>query len=211
MAVAAGLIVLNWVPYVVFPGPEGPFSPTANIGIRIDQALFHLNRDYSWHTMNFLGSAVTIIFGAWTAEWRISTRTTKAKLKSLLVAAPAGLALGLAIRPIKPIIHKCWTASFTFAHTGLILLGIALFVWLFELRCYRKLAFPLIVVGMNSIFIYITFLTLGEHFLQPYLRLFFNDFRFMGWLAPIGVACPIITILWYLCYWLCKREIFFKL
>ncbi len=211
VAVAAGLMALNWVPYVLFPGPAGPFSPTGNIGIRIDQALFHLDHNYDWQTMNFLGSAVTMIFGAWTAQWITSNRPTVKKLKRLLVAAAIGLAIGLAIRPINPIIHKCWTASFTFVHTGLILLWISSFVWLFDLRGYRKLAFPLVVMGMNSIFIYTTFLSVGEHFFEPYLNLFLNNFWFMGSLALVGDALADFAILWYLCYWLYNRRIFFKL
>ena len=30
-------------------------------------------------------------------------------------------------------------------------------IWLFEVKGYRKLAFPLIVVGANSIFVYVIF------------------------------------------------------
>jgi len=211
VAVAAGLMALNWIPYVLFPGPQGPFSPTANIGLRIDQVVFHLDRAYDWQTINFLGSAVTMMFGAWTAEWLSSTRPTAEKLKWLVWVAAAALVCGFAIRPIDPIIHKCWTASFTFVHTGLILLWICSFVWLFEVRGYRKLAFPFMVMGMNSIFIYTVFLSVGEHFFEPYLNLFLHNFSFMGSLAPVGDAWADFAILWYLCYWLYRRRIFFKL
>jgi hypothetical protein len=80
------------VPYALFPGLDGPFSPTANIEIRIDQALFHLDHAYNWQTMNFLGTTVTMIFGAWMAEWVVTTRAPMEKLKWMLVAAAAGVA-----------------------------------------------------------------------------------------------------------------------
>lgn len=211
VAVAAGLMALNWVPYVLFPGPAGPFSPTANIGMRIDQVLFHPNRAYDWQTINFLGSAVTMMFGAWTAEWLSGTRPMAEKLKWLLGDAAAAFICAYAIRPIDPIIHKCWTAFFTFVHTGWILFGICSFVWLFELRGYRKLAFPFVVMGMNSIFIYTVLLSVGEHFFEPYLNLFLNNFSFMRLLAPVRDAWASVAILRYLCYWLYQRRIFFKL
>jgi hypothetical protein len=80
------------VPNVIFPGLDRPFSPTANIEIRIDQALFHLNHAYNWQTMNFLDTTVTMIFGAWTARWVMSTQAPMEKLNWMLVAAAAGVA-----------------------------------------------------------------------------------------------------------------------
>jgi heparan-alpha-glucosaminide N-acetyltransferase len=70
--------------------------------------------------------------------------------------------------------------------------------------------FPLLVVGMNSIFIY----SLGE-VLRPWLDravgVFTFHFGLMGSFAPVAQSCAVLLVMWYLCYWLYKRRIFLRL
>jgi predicted acyltransferase len=207
---AAALIALNWGLFVLFPGTTGPFDPTNNIGIRIDRWVFGIDHKYDWQSIEFIGSTVTVLFGAWTAMLVRSNRILGQKLKILLGCAVASLLVGLAILPINPVIHKCYTASFTFLHTCCILLMIAFFVWLCDPERRQKMAFPLVVVGMNSIFIYLVNESLKGQWLDRSLAVFTKGFRFLGMVGPVVQAWLVFFVMWYLCYWLYQRKIFFK-
>jgi predicted acyltransferase len=210
VAAAAGLMVLNWGLFALFPGPKGPFDPTDNIGIRIDRVVFGIDHKYDWQSIEFIGSTVTVLFGAWTAMLMRSSRTLSRKLRILLACAVASLILGLAISPFVPVIHKCYTASYTFLHTSCILVMISFFVWLFDPERRQSKAFPLVIVGMNSIFIYLVNEALKEPWLDPSVAVFTKRFAILGMAGPVVQAWVVFFVMWYLCYWLYKRKIFFK-
>ena len=176
----------------------------------IDLAI--LGKTYSGYyvTINFISSTVTTLFGVWTALLLRSRRTQTRKIWLLAAFAAGCFALGLAIAPFNPIVKKIWTASFTLVSSGWVILGMLAFVWLIEVKNYRKWAFPLVVVGMNCIFIYSFKFVLGG-WIRNALAVFTGNFEFIGTLAPVFQACATLLVLWYLCYWLYQRKIFFKL
>lgn len=206
---AAALMLVNWGLYVLFPGSAGPFSPGDNIGVVIDKAVFGLNHAGSWATINFLGSTVTVLAGAWTGKLLLGPTTQADKLRVLLGAALGCLGAAIALATLNPIIHKAWTVSFTFWHTAFVVLGVAMFFWFFDLRGWRRPAFPLVVVGMNSIFIYMLRQML-RGWLDRSLAAFTGRFQFLGAIAPAAQALAVTLIMWYACYWLYRRKIFFK-
>src|SRR5262249_50753548 len=141
--------------FVAFPGTEGPFlSKTTNIGAVIDTFVFgRMNPGY-WTNINFITSTATTLFGVWTGQLLQSRKTDREKMRIILVAAVASLALGWIIHSWNPIIKRICTSSFTLYSTGWVLLMLLAFFWVVEVKGYRKWTFPLIVVGANSIFIY---------------------------------------------------------
>jgi len=207
---AAGLMALNWGLYLLLPGSQGPFSGPDNIGAVIDNAVFHLDHSWDWATINFLGSGVTVLFGAWAGMLVRSERPAASKLKIMSCAVAACLAIGLLLLPVNPVIHKAWTASFTFFHTACVLLGLALFFWLFDVGGWRRAAFPLVVVGANSIFIYMCWQLLNG-WVSKTLAIFTGGFAWLGAAAPALLQCAVGVVLWAVCYWLYRRSIFFKL
>ena len=206
---AAGFLLLNWALYQLFPGSEGPFAPSDNIGVVVDQALFRLNHAGSWATINFLGSSITVLSGAWTAMLLLSSRTHLQKARILIAAILGSFTLTAALMPFVPLIHKAWTLTFTFCHTGFVLLAVLAFFWLFDWKGRRKPAFPLVVVGMNSILIYMLMSTLNAWF-DKSLAAFTGRFQFAGSFGPMLQVWAVTLAMWYVCYWLCQRRIFFK-
>ena len=206
---AAGLLLLNLALYLIFPGSTGPFAPNDNVGVAVDKAVFHLKHEGSWATINFLGSGVTVLFGAWTSMVLMSKRAPAAKLKILAAASAASLVLCAVLVAFIPIIHKAWTLTFTFIHTGILLVVVMGFYWLVDVKGFRKLAFPLMVVGVNSIFIYMLSQTLGG-WLNKSVAVFTGGFEFLGPWAPAVHACAVASVMWYACYWLWRRKVFFK-
>src|SRR5881628_2147297 len=65
--VAAGTAMLAgfWLLFALFPGPDGPWSKTGNIGAVIDLKTLGYNYSGYYTTINFIGNAVTILFGCW--------------------------------------------------------------------------------------------------------------------------------------------------
>ncbi len=210
-AIAVLILAGYWVLFVAFPGTEGPFlSKTTNIGAIIDIRVFgHPNQD-NWTTINFLTSTVTTLFGAWTGQLLQGRRSHLEKMRILGVAAIVCLVLGLAISPWNPIIKRICTTSFTLYSTGWVLLMLVAFYWLVEVQGYRKWTFPLIVIGANSIFIYSVHMIL-QRWLNRAVGVFTLNFDWLGDFAPVAQSCAVLAVIWYACYWLYQRKIFFRL
>ncbi|MGH9630307.1 MAG: acyltransferase family protein [Bryobacteraceae bacterium] len=210
-ALSAGLILAGHTAlFVLFPGPDGAFSKTGNIGQVIDLAV--LGRTYSGNyvTINFINSTVTTLFGVWTGYLMMSSRSISSKMKIIGIAAAAGMAGGLALAPAVPIVKRIWTASFTLYSAGWVLLMLLAFVWIVEVRGYRRLVFPLVVVGMNSIFVYVIF-QMFRGGVENVVGALTGHFVWIGTLAPVAQATATLAVIWYFCYWLYQRKIFFKL
>jgi heparan-alpha-glucosaminide N-acetyltransferase len=208
-ASAAGLLAFHTALFYLFPGPEGAFSRSGNIGAVIDRALLGYNYSGGYVTVNFISSTVTTLFGAWTGILLMSPRALAAKVKILALAMVGAFVGGLALAEVVPNVKRLWTASFTLYSTGWVLFMMLVFVLLVEGAGIRKLAFPFVVVGMNSIFIYSAgFLVRGS--IDRWVRAFSGGFEFIGRLAPVAQSCAVMLVLWYLCYWLYRRRIFLR-
>jgi predicted acyltransferase len=206
---AALLLGIHWTLFALFPGPSGPFSQTGNIGQVIDKALLGYNYHGYYVTINFISSTATTLFGAWTGMLLRTQKARAGKLKILALAMVAAFAGGKALSLVNPMIKRLWTASFTLYSTGWVLLMMLAFVVLIDVLGFKKLAFPLVVVGMNSIFIYSAgFLVRGA--IDGWVSAFSGGFKFAGALAPVAQACAVMLVMWYLCYWLYKQKIFLK-
>ena len=201
----------HWVLFVAFPGTEGPFlSKTTNIGAVIDTWVFgHPNGD-NCATINFITSTATTLFGVWTGQLLKGRGTHGEKMRTLGIAAAACLVLGYAIHPWNPIVKRICTTSFTLYSTGWVLLMLLAFYWVVEVKGWRKWTFPLVVVGANSIFIYSVDNVL-RGWLNRAVGVFTLRYEWLGDFAPVAQSCTVLLVMWYLCYWLYKRRIFFKL
>ena len=116
---------------------------------------------------------------------------------------------------ITPIIKRISTTSFAFAAGGWAVLALAISYWLIDVKKKNRWVFPFVIVGMNSIFIYLFAEILGHRWLYGFIEIFSS-----GILEPIGVGEAAIAIstafltlgaLWYLCYFLYRKKIFFKI
>ena len=211
VAAAVAMLAGYWVLFAIFPGPEGPWSKTGNIGAVIDLKLLGYNYTGYYTTINFIGNAVTILFGCWAGMLLRTDRSHAYKLKVLAACAAAGFVLGLALQPFNPMVKRLWTDSFTLFSSGWVILMLMAFYWLIEVKQTKRWAFPFLVLGMNSIFIY----SLGQigikGWLNRGLQSFTGNFQFLGDFGAIPQHLLVLSLLWYVCYWLYKRKIFFKI
>jgi len=208
VASAGLLLLLHTALFMLFPGPDGAFSRQGNIGALIDKALLGYNYHGYYVTINFISSTVTTLFGAWAGNLLRSSRPLAQKLQFLALAMVGAFVGGLALSPVVPLVKRLWTASFTLYSAGWVLFMMLAFVILIDLLGFRKFAFPFVVVGMNSIFIYSAgFLIKGS--IVSWIS-GFTGFKFAGALAPVAQNCALMAVLWYLCYWLYRHKIFLK-
>ncbi len=210
VAAAAVILAAHWALFAIFPGPEGAFSREGNIGQVLDKAILGYNYSGYYVTINFLSSAVTMLFGAWTGQFLMMAKPHAEKAKALAVAAALCFAAGYALQPFNPMVKRIWTASFTFASAGWVLAMLLAFYWTIEMKGYRRWAFPAIVLGMNSIFIY-SFSQVLSGWLRRGIGVFTDGFSFLGPAGAIPHNLLALAAMWYLCYWLYQRKLFLKI
>ncbi|GAB3163078.1 acyltransferase family protein [Telluribacter humicola] len=78
------------------------------------------------------------------------------KILTMVLFGIAGLVLALAWNPVFPINKNIWTSSFVLLTAGLSSLLLALFYWIIDVQGYRQWTFFFLVIGMNSIVIYLS-------------------------------------------------------
>jgi heparan-alpha-glucosaminide N-acetyltransferase len=209
--VAAVVLLAGWTALLfAFPGPDGPFSRTDHIGLRVDRAIFHYDYDPAYSTLNFLASTVWTLSGVWVGRLLMNSKSHADNLKKLAGGMVFSFAAAFALRPWIPFIKQLCTPSFILYSLGWVLLMLIGFYWTVEVMGYRRWTFPLIVLGMNSIFIYFVHEVLFG-WLDRAVGVFTFHYTFIGKLAPVAQTCTVLLLMWYLCYWLYQRRIFFKL
>lgn len=112
------------------------------------------------------------------------------------------------------VVKRIATSSFVLASGGWAILALACFYWLVDVKGYKRWTTFFAIVGANSIFIYLFAETIGHQWLVGFGRIFGN-----GLLEPLGVssalafiASALVTLglMWYLCYFLYRKKLFFK-
>jgi heparan-alpha-glucosaminide N-acetyltransferase len=210
-AAAAVVLLAGWTAlFFAFPGADGPFSHRNHIGLVVDRAIFHYDYDPAYSTLNFIPSTVWTLSGAWAGRLLMQSRAHADNLKKLAGGMVLSFAVAFALRPWIPFIKQLCTASFILYSLGWVLFMLIGFYLIIEVLGYRKWSFPLLVVGMNSIFIYFVSGVL-RGWLDRAVGVFTFHYSFIGTLAPVAQATTVLLVMWYLCYWLYQRRIFLKL
>lgn len=219
-AFTIGLLILTEILYrtVNVPGFDQPFVEGKNFGAYVDTLLMGKINTDGWVTINCIPTAAHTVWGALAGKLLISNQTSRSKIRVLIVAGLIALAVGfgLDLSGITPIIKRISTSSFAFASVGWVLLILAAVYWLVDVQGKTKYAWIFTVVGMNAIFIYLFFETVGVQWLNARVAIFTGDALHLFLNVPLSIAAVLSAIAaliaeWGLCYWLYQRNIFFKL
>jgi predicted acyltransferase len=178
------------------------------------QAPFRFNEG-GWSTLSFIPTLGTMLLGLMTGQWLKTVRSARDKLVGLL-AAGVGLALlGLICQwaHVCPIVKRVWTPSYTLYSGGLVVLILAGFYALMEWKEWKRWAFPLTVVGMNSIAIYVISWTMERFFLNAVVRhLGAKTFAVLGTpFEPVLRGFSVMLIFWFILFWMYRRKIFLRI
>ncbi len=211
------LLVLTEILYRLYD-PAAPFVKDANFGSYLDMILMgKINNGGGWVTVNCLPTAAHTIWGVVCGQLLLSDRSAEQKLRYFLIAAATGLVTGYLMHflQITPIIKRIATSSFVLASGGWAILVLGLFYWWVDLKGNPIGVRFFSIVGMNSIFIYLFAETVGHQWLGGFTKTF--NHGFLGLLGLPEMALDITNallvwgIMWYLCYFLYKKSIFFKI
>lgn len=206
----AGLLIGHWALFVLFAGPEGAWAQTGNVGQRMDMWLLGYNYSGYYTTVNFVGNAVTILFGCWAGLLLAGARGHAEKLRILLLAAGAGFAGGLLLEMFVPMVKRLWTAPFALFSGGWVVLMLAAIYWMVEVKGWKRWTFPAVVIGMNSIFIY-SFSQVLYGWLNRGLAVFTGSFWYLGVWGNVAQAMAALGVMWAICFWMYRRKIFLKI
>ena len=172
--------------------------------------------DGGWSTLSFIPTLGTMILGLMAGEWLKGKGSKEQKLRGLVIAGICLLLLGLACQwaGICPIVKRIWTSAYTLYSGGWVVLILAGFYGLIEWKGWRRWAFPLLVVGMNSIATYVM--------INAGMDLFFwnNVDRHFG-KAVLAIAGPtfypvlrgsiVMVIFWLILFWMYRRKIVLRI
>jgi predicted acyltransferase len=205
-----------------YSGFMAHWNKNANFGNAFDQwflNLFPRVKPFVYNgggylTLSFIPTLGTMILGLVAGRW-LRESSPRIPMKKLLIAGAAGIAAGLLLHfaGICPIVKRIWTPSWTLFSGGLCFLFLAGFSWLVDMKGYRKWAFPLVVIGMNSIFAYLI-AHLWERFVLDSFRIHLGAhfFAFFGTgVEPLMRGLAVLLLFWAILYWMYKRKIFLRI
>ena len=215
--VSLGLLVLTEVLYRSYD-PSMPFIKDQNFGSWMDMILMgKINPGGGWVAINCLPTAAHTIWGAIAGQLLLEETDEKQKLEYLIVPGLIGLIVGYGLHyvDITPIIKRIATTSFVIVSGGWCLLALAFLYWVVDLRGVRNWTKFFIILGMNSIFAYLFAETIGKQWLIGFVEIF--NHGFLKWIGfsdtflAISQSVLVLGGIWYLCYFLYQRKIFFKI
>ena len=180
------------------------------MGRAVDTWLIGYNYSGRYTTINFLGNAVTVLFGVWAGMLMRENKTHGERMKILGTFAAASFALGMALAPWIPMVKRLWLGSFTFVSTCWVLVALMACYWAIEMKGWKSWTLPAVVVGMNCIFIY-SFSQVLRGWLVRGIGRLTGNFDWIGSAGPVALNVVALAAMWYLCWWLYQRRIFFKL
>ncbi len=203
--------------FVLVPGFDQPFVSGQNFGNWMDTILMGKINNDGWVAINIIPTAAHTIWGVLAGKLLVSSKPVYYKIKALVIAAVTCLitGYGLDLFEVTPIIKRIATSSFVLVSGGYVILMLAFLYWLTDVKKWNKNAWLFTVVGMNAIFIYLFFETVGVQWVNKTIGIFV-----MGFLGYTGLSEPLLHVFsamatllaeWFLCYWLFKKKIFFKL
>jgi predicted acyltransferase len=168
-----------------------------------------------WSTLSFIPTLATMMLGLWAGRWLMTSRSHVEKLKGLALAGVALTLAGLILQwlHINPIIKRIWTSSYTLYSGGLVILMLAAFYAVIELKGWKRWAFPLLVIGANSIAVYVMSWTMESFVSEALVRhLGTTPFQILGApFEPVLRGFGVLVVFWLILLWMYRRKIFLRI
>ena len=204
-----------------YSGFRAHWNKNSNLGNAFDQWFLNLfsrtspfvDNGGGYLTLSFIPTLGTMILGLVAGRW-LRASAPQIPMKRLAIAGALGIASGLLLHVtgICPVVKRIWTPSWTLFSGGLCFLFLAGFCWVIEVKAYRKWAFPLVVIGMNSIAAYLM-AHLFERFLLDSFRIHLgaHAFQVLGaGVEPLIRGLVVLMAYWLMLFWMYRRKLFLR-
>ena len=209
----AAMLLVYWAVVMLIPVPgvgAGVLTPEGNLPTYVDQlVLGHLHYGPNTWFLSYLGFGASVMLGVLAGQMLMSDATPMNKFYRLLIAGAVSLVGGIVWSFSFPVIKLMWTSSYVLIAGGISFVALAFFYWIIDVLGYRKWAFGFIVIGMNSIAVYVAtgifdFRHVGNIFVGNLLPL-------VGRWADLVEAGAAFAVVWLILYWLYRKKEFIRI
>ena len=216
----AGLLLGYWAVMALVPAPDAAadadiFSKQGSIACWLDRVILGkhaISPEYDPEgILSTLPAVGTALLGMLAGDWVKRTDLNgNQKTLGLALAGTVLVILGWAWNFVFPINKALWSSSFVCAVGGYSFLMFALFYYIIDVRGWRKWAKFFVVIGLNSITIYmaqrfIPFWDTQHRIFDGLLNLFAED-----GLRQVMTEVTYILTCWAFLYFLYRHRIFLK-
>lgn len=205
-----------------FTGFASHWNKNSNLGQAFDVWFLNLFprtspflfNDGGYLTLSFIPTLGTMLLGLMAGQW-FRAAAPAIPLRRFFVAGLilCSAALVLHFTGICPIVKRVWTPSWTLFSGGICFFFLVAFSWIIDVKNYRRWAFPLVVVGMNSIAAYLI-AHLWENFIISsfHINLGYRVFQIFGSaLEPLMLGIAVMLAYWFILFWMYRNKIFLRI
>ncbi len=164
-------------------------------------------------TLSFVPTIATMILGLIAGGWLRDELTARRRISQFLAAIVICFSLALVVDSLGlcPIVKRIWTPSWVLWSGGFCFAFLLFFHLICDILGWKAWAFPLNVIGANSIVAYVmSFATV------PFLRGRVESWLHFVW-APMGegaaaaIGLTVFAIVWFMLYWMHKNRLYIRI
>lgn len=207
--IAGGILTSTWLLFQLYAGGNDPWRQGATVAHALEDAVFGTFSTEG--VLQVIASTVTVLGGAFIGRGIREHPQPRSLARWVLGHAIWLLTAALLLALVVPINKRIWTPSFNLLSLATSCAFFALFIWILDIKRWRRWSMPLRELGANPIALYIGYIALtavGERVadLAPVITPFGSrtagaTIYCLGWLA-LGLAVA---------HWLFRRRIFIKI
>jgi heparan-alpha-glucosaminide N-acetyltransferase len=229
----AVLLTGYWLAWALYPvgvppdwshnltGFAAHWNKNSNLGNAFDQWFLNLfprttpfvANDGGYLTLSFIPTLGTMILGLAAGRW-LRDCAPRIPLRRLVVAGAVCIGAGVVLHflGICPIVKRVWTPAWTLFSGGICFWFLAAFAWVIDVRGARRWAFPLVVIGMNSIAAYLIAQAGEDSSVGRGLRHLGSALHLSGSpFEPLLLGAGILLLYWLLLWWMYEKRVFVKI
>lgn len=220
-----------WFLLWIFGGAD-PYGLESNFALTFDRAILGENHLWTGNGIPFdpeglfstIPAIATVLIGYHFGTMLQKSSYYKNTIKMMFLQGVSLMISGWIWSFFFPLNKQLWTSSYVLFTAGLASLVLSVFVWLIDIHGWKKFAFPLVVFGTNSIFIFAssalwvktilrTNFTLNGEAISGYAYLFKTIFQPLAgdMNGSLLFALFHVFIWWLILYWLYHKKIFIKI
>lgn len=220
-AAAFAILVAYGCALALCPAPDAPagidpFSLEGNIAGWIDRHILpgrlYLKTFDPEGLCSTISAVVTAMLGMFCGELIRSERPALSGGRKVAIMSGAAVALALLaalFAPVCPINKNLWTPTFVLAVGAYSVVLLALFYWIVDVKGWRRWTFPLRVVGMNAIAIYmlqgiVDFKKAAKYFFGSLAGAVPDAFE------PVVLSAGYLVLCWLVLLFLYRKHTFVK-
>jgi predicted acyltransferase len=215
----------------VMPGFASHWNQNSNLAWKFDTWFLNLfpreskfvAHEGGYSTLSFIPTLATMILGLLAGGVLKSDRTPRRKVLWCFLVGAVCVALGMVLHwfGVCPIVKRIWTPSWTLYSGGICLWLLAAFYTVIDIWQFRRWAFPLIVIGVNSIAAYCMaeYLLCGGDSPGPgwiannlYIHFGHAPFQVFGaQYQEVVIGFAVMFCIWLILWYMYRHKIFIKI